>query len=241
MFLAVDKPARITSFDVIRIFRRHFPKQKMGHSWTLDPMATGLMILALDKDTKKLTELIWLDKSYIATIDFSKLTDTRDMEIREKITNYELIIQDGKKIGLEMEGWMVEAPILAEITKKLDKLIPEYELPLPAFSAKKIAGKKSYNEARAGIIREENKVMKIQKYEILNYDFPLLQIKIHVGSGTYIRSIAYRLGQQLWMGGTLIQLRRTSIGERDLDTISNREELHNTYKEKEEIIRFSKI
>jgi tRNA pseudouridine55 synthase len=68
-----------------------------------------------------------------------------------------------------------------------------------------------------------------------------LQIKIHVGSGTYIRSIAYRLGQQLWMGGTLIQLRRTSIGERDLDTISNREELHNTYKEKEEIIRFSKI
>jgi tRNA pseudouridine55 synthase len=92
---------------------------------------------------------------------------------------------------------MVEAPILAEITKKLDKLIPEYELPLPAFSAKKIAGKKSYNEARAGIIREENKVMKIQKYEILNYDFPLLQIKIHVGSGTYIRSIAYRLGQQL--------------------------------------------
>lgn len=94
MFLIVDKPARITSFDVIRIFRRHFPKQKMGHSGTLDPMATGMMILALDKDTKKLTELIGLDKSYIATIDFSKLTDTRDMEFWEKIQNFECSMQN---------------------------------------------------------------------------------------------------------------------------------------------------
>ena len=241
MFLAVDKPARITSFDVIRIFRRHFPKQKMWHSGTLDPMATGLMILALDKDTKKLTALIWLDKSYIATIDFSKLTDTRDMEYRDSITNYELRITNWIKKWLEMESWSVEAPILGEIQRKLDKLIPEYELPLPAFSAKKIAGKKSYDDARAWTIREENKVMKIQKYEILKYDFPLLQIKIDVGSGTYIRSIAYRLGKELWLGWTLIQLRRTSIGDRDIDQLPNWEELHNTYKDKEEIIKFAII
>lgn len=241
MFLAVDKPARITSFDVIRIFRRHFPKQKMWHSGTLDPMATGLMILALDKDTKKLTELIWLDKSYIATIDFSKLTDTWDMEYREKIENFECRMQNWKIIGVEMENGTVEAPTLGEIQKKLDKLIPEYDLPLPAFSAKKIAGKKSYDDARAGNIREENKVMRVQKYEILKYDFPILQIKIDVGSGTYIRSIAYWLGQQLGMGGTLIQLRRTRIGDRGIETIQNREELHNTYKEKEEIIRFAKL
>lgn len=241
MFLAVDKPARITSFDVIRIFRRHFPKQKMWHSGTLDPMATGLMILALDKDTKKLTELIWLDKSYIATIDFSKLTDTRDMEIWEKITNFELRISNWIKKWLEMESWMVEAPTLSEITRKLDKLIPEYELPLPAFSAKKIAGKKSYDDAREWNIREENKVMKVQKYEILSYDFPILQLKLDVGSGTYIRSIAYRLGRELWMGGTLIQLRRTSIGQWDIDKLPNWEELHNTYKEKKEIIKYTEI
>ena len=239
MFLAVDKPARITSFDVIRIFRRHFPKQKMWHSGTLDPMATGLMILALGDDTKKLTELIWLDKSYIATIDFSKLTDTRDMEFREKIQNFECRMQNWKITGLEMESWSVEAPSLGEIQRKLDKLIPEYELPLPAFSAKKIAGKKSYDDARAGTIREENKVMKVQKYEILKYDFPLLQLKLDVGSGTYIRSIAYRLGKELWIGGTLIQLRRTSIGKRDIDSLPSWEDLHNTYKEKEEIIRYS--
>ena len=241
MFLAVDKPARITSFDVIRIFRRHFPKQKMWHSGTLDPMATGLMILALDKDTKKLTEIIWLDKSYIATIDFSKLTDTRDMEIREKITNYELRITNWIVKWLEMENGSVEAPSLGEIQRKLDKLIPEYELPLPAFSAKKIAWKKSYDDARAGKIREENKVMKILKYEILKYEFPLLQLKLDVGSGTYIRSISYRLGKELGIGGTLIQLRRTRIGDRDIDKLPTWEELHNVYKEKEEIIRFTQL
>ena len=140
-----------------------------------------------------------------------------------------------------MENGTVEAPTLGEIERKLDKLIPEYELPLPAFSAKKIAGKRSYDDARAWTIREENKVMKVQKYEILKYEFPLLQVKLDVGSGTYIRSIAYRLGKQLWIGGTLIQLRRTKIGEYDIEKIENWEELHNVYKEKEEIIRFARL
>jgi tRNA pseudouridine55 synthase len=92
-----------------------------------------------------------------------------------------------------MENGTVEMPSPKEIQKKLDKLIPEYELPLPAFSAKKIAGKKSYDDARAGKIREANKVMKIYRYEIINYNFPILQLKLDVGSGTYIRSISYWL------------------------------------------------
>lgn len=92
-----------------------------------------------------------------------------------------------------MENGSVEAPTLGEIQKKLDKLIPEYELPLPAFSAKKRAGKRSYHDARAGNIIEENKLMKSNGYEILKYEFPILQLKLDVGSGTYIRSIAYRL------------------------------------------------
>ena len=237
MFLAIDKPMRITSFDVIRIFRRHFPRQKMWHSGTLDPMATGLMILALDKDTKNLTKIIWLDKSYLATIDFSKITDTWDMEYRDTISNYEIV---GWKLKVE-GGKLADMPSLDEIKKKLDQLIPEYELPLPAFSAKKRAGKSSYHEARAGNIIEENKIMRTNGYEILNYEFPLLELKIDVGSWTYIRSIAYRLGKQLGTGWTLVQLRRTSIGDWDLEKIQHREELHNTYKEKEEIIRFAKF
>lgn len=81
-----------------------------------------------------------------------------------------------------MESGSVEAPTLGEIQKKLDKLIPEYELPLPAFSAKKRAGKRSYHDARAGNIIEENKLMKTNSYEILKYEFPLLQLKLDVGS-----------------------------------------------------------
>ncbi|HBB03606.1 TPA: hypothetical protein DCZ39_01715 [Patescibacteria group bacterium] len=88
-----------------------------------------------------------------------------------------------------MEGGTAEAPSLGEIKKQLDKLIPSYDLPLPAFSAKKRAGKRSYDEARAGNIIEENKVMKVHGYEILNYAFPTLQLRLDVGSGTYIRSI----------------------------------------------------
>ncbi len=241
MFLAVDKPARITSFDVIRIFRKYFPHKKIGHGWTLDPMATGLMILALDDDTKHLTEIIGKDKSYIATIDFSKSTDTWDMEIRKDIKNYELRIKDGKKIGLEMENGTVEAPTLNEIERKLQKLIPEYELPLPAFSAKKRAGKRSYHDARTGNIIEENKVMKTNSYEIINYNFPLLQVKIDVGSWTYIRSIAYRLGKELGLGWTLIQLRRTRIGDIGIDQLPNWEELHNTYKDKQEILKYVQL
>jgi tRNA pseudouridine55 synthase len=140
-----------------------------------------------------------------------------------------------------MENETVEAPTLAEIKRKLDKLIPEYLLPLPAFSAKKREGKRSYDAARKGNIIEEDKLMRTHSYEILKYEFPLLQIKVDVGSGTYIRSIAYRLGQQLGLGGTLIQLRRMSIGDWDIEKIPNRKELHNTYKEKEEIIRFSHL
>lgn len=241
MFLAVDKPGRITSFDVIRIIRKHIPHKKIGHGGTLDPMATGLMILALDDDTKKLTDIIGHDKSYIATIDFSKVTDTRDMEIRKEIQNFECRMQNWKIIGLEMENGSVEAPTLGEIQKKLDKLIPEYELPLPAFSAKKRAGKRSYHDARAGNIIEENKLMKTNSYEILKYEFPLLQLKLDVGSWTYIRSIAHRLGKELWLWGTLIQLRRTRIGNIDIDQLQNWEELHNTYKEKEEVLKFSRI
>ena len=83
--------------------------------------------------------------------------------------------------------------------------------------------------------------MKINGYEILKYEFPILQLKLDVGSGTYIRSIAYRLGKELGIGGTLIQLRRTSIGQWNIDKLPNWEEIHNMHKEKEEIIKFVKL
>lgn len=184
-------------------------------------MATGLMILATDDDTKKLHDLTGKDKKYTATIDLSKISDTRDQEYREQFTQYEF---DDKHI--EIDGKKVARPTLEELKMQLDKLIfsegnPLPQLPLPPFSAKKIWWRKRYDLAREGsqeIVFQEMKIFDIQ---IVSYVAPLVQIQCHVASGTYIRSIAYRLGKRLGTGGILIQLERTQIGEYSLEDIKN--------------------
>lgn len=198
MFLAVDKPKGISSFDVIRILKRQFPKKtKIWHSGTLDPMATGLLIIAVDKDTKRLGEFLWADKTYLATIDLSKKSDTRDAEYRE---TYE-----------ELDTKALTIPTIEQIQTTLNTLIPSASLPLPPFSAKKINGQKRYDLARKGEQEIVWQDMKINNYKIINYTFPEIKIEIEVWSGTYIRSIAYRLGTQLQTGWILTQLQRTNI------------------------------
>jgi tRNA pseudouridine55 synthase len=160
-------------------------------------MATGLLIIAVDKDTKRLGEFLWADKTYLATIDLSKKSDTRDAEYRE---TYE-----------ELDIKTLVVPTIEQIQTTLNTLIPSASLPLPPFSAKKINGQKRYDLARKGeqeIVRQD---MKINSYTILDYNFPEIKIQINVWSGTYIRSIAYRLWTKLHTGGILTQLQRTQI------------------------------
>lgn len=157
------------------------------------------MLIGIGKDTKKLTELTGLDKTYIATIDFSKKSDTRDVDFWEYFE--ELKLED------------LKVPEQSQIQTVLQKLIPEAELPLTPFSAKKMGGKKLYEEARKGNLIQSTRMMRTQDFEIINYEFPVLKVKISVGSGTYIRSIAHRLGEQLGLGGILVGLRRTKVGE----------------------------
>ncbi|MDR2540974.1 MAG: tRNA pseudouridine(55) synthase [Candidatus Peribacteria bacterium] len=182
MLIAVDKPLELSSFDIVKRMKHVFPGQKIGHSGTLDPKATGLMILGIGKGTKRLTSLIGLDKVYETVIDFSKMSDTWDMGYREK---YE-----------EFPVESLDAPSLVQVEEKLQQLMPTYELPLPAFSAKKKEGKRMYELARKGKELSESRVMKIHQIDILEYAFPELRLRIGVGSGTYIRSIGYWLGQQ---------------------------------------------
>lgn len=212
MFLAVDKPSWISSFGVIKVLKKFYLWQKIWHSGTLDPMATWLMILAIWKDTKNLTQLIWLDKSYITTIDFSKMSDTWDMEYRNEMMNYKCEIRSWNEWVLIDEEF-VKAPNLDQIKTKLGSLIPIFNLPIPAFSAKKKEWKRSYELARKGEQKLSYKEMKIYWFEVLEYNFPVLKVSLDVGSGTYIRSIAYRLGRQFWLGWILTDLRRTQIGE----------------------------
>ncbi len=197
MFFLVNKPKNFTSFDIVDKFKQVFMWEKVGHSWTLDPMATWLLIIAVWRSsTKHLWKLIWMDKEYVTKIDFSVLTDTWDMDYYDTY----------KKLD------NLQEPSLEDITKKLDLLIPEYELPLTMFSAKKRNWKKLYELAREGIDLGLKQTMKVNSYEILDYNFPILTLKLNVGSWTYIRSIGYWLWQQLWLWWTLVELHRTKIG-----------------------------
>lgn len=228
MLLAVDKPHGISSFWAISKLKRLYPKNtKIWHSGTLDPFATGLMLIGVWPDTKKLTELTWLDKSYVATIDFSQDSDTRDLQYRDRITKFEaapVIASEEKQSGAIIKNEKkISAPSLDQITEKLDTIVPSWLLPIPTFSAKKKDGKRSYDLARKGKAVEESKEMKIYSYKIITYEFPLLELEIEVGSGTYIRSIAHRLGEQFGLGGILTALRRTKVWNYELKNYTFKE------------------
>ena len=246
MLLACYKPSGISSFDVVKIIRTHF-QNKVWHSGTLDPMASGLMILGSGKGTKELTSLIRLDKSYETTIDFSLLTDTRDASFWEKEERFEVIkSQDAwTAFFLKREGKLIPAPSLDQISQLLDSILFQEEkevlLPLPTFSAKKQNGKRLYKDARKGTAEIQEKPMKIYAYKILDYQFPLLKLRLKVGSGTYIRSIGYWLGQQLGLGGALIQLERTSTGKFQLSDIGTQNSAKGNIKGQERTIYFKEI
>ncbi len=212
MLVIVEKPQGYTSFDLVKKIKRLYAWEKIGHAWTLDPLATGVMLVAIGKDTKKIQQLVWLDKMYITTIDFSKKSDTRDSDYRKYFEEFPYSPQD-----VIMDGSLISAPSQQEIEKHLTSIIWTHILPLTPFSAKKRKGKKLYEYAREGNPVCIDIPMEVISYEILKYDFPFLELKIEVGSWTYIRSIAHRLGEQFHLWGILIALKRTSVGSYTLD------------------------
>jgi len=122
------------------------------------------------------------------------MSDTRDLQYWDYYEEYPLV--ENKK-GIIINSQERIAPPLETIEALLQQLIPESLLPLPAFSAKKKEGKRLYELARKGKGIEEERVMRVMEYNVLNYNFPILSLRLKVGSGSYIRSISYRLGQQL--------------------------------------------
>lgn len=212
MLLAVDKPSGMSSFDVIRALRKVLGPTPMWHSGTLDPLATGLLLVATGADTKKLTHLIAHEKSYIATIDLSQTSDTRDTEYRLEHKQY-VISERDTKIWLIIHGQRIPAPSSEAMTQAINRIHGTIELVVPPFCAKKIGGIKMYDAARSGHPMYKLEQMSILHIEILSYDFPLIQIKCRVGSWCYIRSIAHHLWDMLTTGGIITQLRRTSIDQ----------------------------
>ena len=200
----VDKPAGMSSFGAVARVRRLLSereghKVKVGHTGTLDPFATGLLILLAGKATKKAPELTKKDKVYEATIRLGAISSTGDPE-------GEITIND-------------EAPdfTLDEIDVVARQFVGEIEQTPPAFSAIKINGQRAYRLARAGKeVEMPKRKVTIYSIDVLEYEAPFLKIRTHVGSGTYIRTLAEDLGRALGCGAYTTELRRTKIADYDI-------------------------
>lgn len=202
----VDKPAGMTSFGAVARVRRILSereghKVKVGHTGTLDPFATGLLILLAGKATKRAPELTKLDKVYEATICLGKTSTTDDPEGE--------ITETGAKL-----------PTFVEIEEILPKFTGKIQQTPPAFSAIKINGQRAYKLARKGqSVDMPSRTVEIYSLEVLDYSAPLLKIRTHVSSGTYIRTLAKDLGEALGCGAYCTALRRTKIADYDIDKL----------------------
>ena len=201
----IDKPAGITSMDVIRQLRRRLGVRKMGHAGTLDPLATGLMVVGIGSGTKRLTSLVKLDKEYSAEIRIGEARSTGDLE--------------GEVVASREATNLPQTVVTAALTG----LVGTHELPVSAYSAIKVGGVPMYKRARAAAARGATvehvprRAMTIYDAELLDYTLAderaVATVRFVVGSGTYIRSLAEALGEQLGYPATLQALRRTKVGE----------------------------
>lgn len=197
--LLVDKPKNWTSFDVVAKVRgilkqSGISKPKVGHTGTLDPLATGLLVLTLGTYCKRAQEFSKLDKTYEVELTLGKTstTDDGEGEITEVSTT---------------------APSKEAITDVLHSFIGEIDQTPPAFSAIKVNGKRAYKMAREGKeVKLEPRKVTIHSIDAITYDYPKITFTTNVSSGTYIRSLARDVGEKLKTGAYMSDLRRTTVG-----------------------------
>jgi len=200
--ILVDKPLGWTSFDVVNKLRWNIKRKlnvkniKVGHAGTLDPLASGLLIICTGKNTKKIDEIMGGVKTYTGTILLGKTTPSYDLE-----TEY----------NAEYPVDHITKEMMLDVAKTFHGIIDQVP---PIFSAKQVDGKRAYDIARAGKEIE----LKANKIEIIDFsidstNFPEINFEITCSKGTYIRSVANDFGKLLGSGGTLISLRRTKSGE----------------------------
>ena len=199
--LLIDKPKGPTSHDVIDRIRQASGIKKVGHTGTLDPSAQGLLLVLVGRQaTKKQNQFQGMDKQYKAAIRLGVKTDTYDSE------------------GSIQQVYNGRMPSKSKIEKVLKKFKGTFKQMPPAYSAKKINGKKAYELAREGKKPDlQPAEISIYKIKFLTYDSPILKIKVDCSKGTYIRSLASDIGQKLGCGAYLAALKRTKIGNFSLE------------------------
>lgn len=200
--ILVNKPKTWTSFDVVNKMRsdlrhaHHIPFAKIGHAGTLDPLATGLLIVCIGRKTKTIESFQGLEKEYTGTIMLGCTTPSYDMETP---------VNERYSIA------HITPELIKEAAKKFVGAVWQYP---PDFSAKKVQGDRAYNIARSGGQPDiKPNLINISKFEIVDVLLPMVEFKVVCGKGTYIRSLAHDLGRQLGCGGILASLSRTRIGK----------------------------
>ncbi len=195
VMLLIDKPKGYTSFDVIGKLRSK-THVKMGHAGTLDPLATGLLILCTSRMTKTISQYVGLDKTYRGIIHLGSTTETYDLE------------------SAPTPQLSTEDISLSRIEEERDKMLGTIQQMPPLHSAIKKDGKRLYKYARSGQkVEVQPREVRIDAFEILGWQQNELSFEIRCSSGTYIRSIAHDIGEALGVGGYLQELRRTAIGD----------------------------
>lgn len=198
--LLINKPLRLTSFDVVYKVRKKLKIQKIGHAGTLDPLATGLLIICVGKKTKQIESFMGFDKEYTGTFIMGQTTPSFDRETQ---------VSEQKEIS------HITLEAIASAAKSLTGKIRQ--LP-PLHSAVKIGGRRAYKFARRGKeIAVPPRDVEVKEFEITFIDFPKVHFRIVCSKGTYIRSIARDFGEALGVGAYLSELCRTRIGDYKLE------------------------
>lgn len=208
-FLLIDKPAGMTSHDVIDRLRKITGIRKIGHAGTLDPFATGLLVAGLGKATKRLSGVMHQDKEYEGVAVLSAKSDTQDLT---------------GEITLVPGAEMPDRPALERVFSEFTGTIKQVP---PMFSAKKIRGKKMYELARRGETVEREPVeVAVHELSLISYSPPEFSFRVRCGSGTYIRTLAHDIGARLGTGAYLKKLRRTAIGPHRVEQAVRLEDLN---------------
>ncbi|MBC2853851.1 tRNA pseudouridine(55) synthase TruB [Cetobacterium sp. 2G large] len=197
--IVIDKPIGITSFDVIRILRRNLKERRIGHTGTLDPLATGILVICVGKATKLAQDIEGYEKEYVADLELGFKTDTYDIEgkVLAKVEEFNISYENFEETLETFKGDIKQIP--------------------PMYSAIKVDGKKLYELAREGVeIERKARDVSIKNLETISFDGVKAKIDCTVSKGTYIRSLIYDLGEKLGTFATMTGLRRTRVGEEDL-------------------------
>lgn len=192
--LVIDKPLGMTSMRVVERVRHRAGKARTGHAGTLDPLATGVLVVAIGRATKSIDLLMAGEKRYETVIDLGAFTTTDDSE--------------GERTEVH-----ATAPAVDRVHAACAQWVGNVLQRPPAFSAIKVQGRRSYDLARSGEAKElPPRTVTIHGIEVVDYAFPRLSLKVHCGKGTYIRSLARDLGVALGTGGHCLSIRRTQVG-----------------------------